>query len=520
MSKPEQSGVLNHTLTQAPLKSPGFSSFLVKRWGFPVAIVALAAISLMPQPAGLSQAGQYMLGILAFAIVIWMTEALDYAASAVILVALMTFMLGMTPNPAHPGHRLGTEAALTAALSGFTNSAVSLIAASLIIAVGMATTGLDKRIAVKVISVVGTSPRRLLVGIIIVMGILAFFVPTAAARVACLVPIMLGMTSGLGIDKKHPVTAMLMMSTVFLSLIWAMGIATGAAQNVYVNAMMEQKLHASVSWIDWLIAGAPFSIAVSVALYFVLPKMMMPDGTSTDESGRTLPKPKDPLSKPKDLVRELGPITHQEIKLLVVFIILVGLWATQGIFHPFDSSSVAVACAAVMFLPKVGLLDWKQVQSKLPWGILVQLGVGVGLGTVLLKTGTAGWLATFVVSKLDIQHMSGFEILAVLWLFMIVVHLGFSSGAAMATTMIPVMISVFEQAQFPVQKIVGMTMLLTFTTSFGWILPINGPQNMLAFGTETFTAREFIRVGLAMTVAAYLLLLLFAATWWHWLGYV
>src|SRR6202035_2155227 len=98
---------------------------------------------------------------------------------------------------------------------------------------------------------------------IIVMGILAFFVPTAAARVACLVPIMLGMTSGLGIDKKHPVTAMLMMSTVFLSLIWAMGIATGAAQNVYVNALMERTIHIQISWIDWLIVGVPFSVAMS-----------------------------------------------------------------------------------------------------------------------------------------------------------------------------------------------------------------------------------------------------------------
>src|SRR5262249_37652208 len=108
----------------------------------------------------------------------------------------------------------------------------------------------------------------------------------------------------------------------------------------------------------------------------------------------------------------------------------------------------------------------------------------------------------------------------VLWLFMIVVHLGFSSGAAMATTMIPVMIGVLQQAQIPAPKVAGMAMLLTFATSIGWILPINGPQNMPAFGTDTFEARDFIRVGIVMTIVAYLLLLVFAATWWRWLGYV
>jgi di/tricarboxylate transporter len=213
-------------------------------------------------------------------------------------------------------------------------------------------------------------------------------------------------------------------------------------------------------------------------------------------------------------------MTLDETKLLIFSVILLGLWATQGKLHSFDSSSVAVAAVAVMFVPKIGMLDWKQVQPRIPWGILIQLGVGVGLGTALLKTGAAAWLATFVVNEFGVQQMSAFAILAVLWLFMIVVHLGFSSGAAMATTVIPVMISVLQEAQIPTQKVAGMTMLLTFATSIGWILPINGPQNMLAFGTGTFEARDFIRVGVVMTAVAYVLLLVFAATCWHWLGYV
>jgi di/tricarboxylate transporter len=181
---------------------------------------------------------------------------------------------------------------------------------------------------------------------------------------------------------------------------------------------------------------------------------------------------------------------------------------------------VAIAAVALMFIPGIGVIGWKQVQSRIPWGILIQLGVGVGLGTALLKTGAAGWLASFVVSEFGVQHLSVFAILAVLWLFLILIHLGFSSGAAMATTMIPVMLSVLQQAQIPVLQVAGMTMLLTFVTSVGWILPINGPQNMLAYGTETFEARDFIRVGVVLTVVAYALLLLFAATYWHWLGYV
>jgi solute carrier family 13 (sodium-dependent dicarboxylate transporter), member 2/3/5 len=501
------------------VKSAGTQQTSIKFWGLLIGVAALAAVIAMPQPAGLSVAGQYMLGIFAFAVIIWMTEAVEYAASSIMLMALMAFLLGRAPDPAHPEQALGTGAALSVTLDGFTNPAVALIAASLVIAAAMTITGLDRRVAFKVISLLGTSRSRLLIGTIVVMAVLAFFIPTASARVACLTPIILGLISAFGIDKKSRVAGMLMMSICYLSLIWAMGIATGAAQNVYVNALMERTIHTRISWVDWLIVGAPFSLALSVALYFVLMKMMAPRAGEVlaDEisaGGTEAGSDNIPLAPEK-----LGPMTPDEIKLLIFSVVLLGFWATEKKLHNFDSSAVAVAAVALMFVPGIGVLKWPQVQARVPWGILIQLGVGVGLGTALLKTGAAAWLASYVVTVFDVQHLSVFAILAVLWLFLIVVHLGFASGAAMATTMIPVMISMLQQTQLPIQKIAGITMLLSFVTSVGWILPINGPQNMLAYGTGTFEARDFIRVGLVLTVIAYVMLLAFAATYWRWLGY-
>jgi anion transporter len=515
----------------------------LKLIGLLVGAAALVAIVAMPQPAGLSVAGQHMLGIFVFAVVIWMTEAVDYAASAIMLMALITFLLGVAPDPAHPERALGTGPALAAALDGFTNPAVALIAASLVIAAAMAITGLDRRVAFKVISLLGTSRSRLLIGTIVVMAVLAFFIPTASARVACLTPIILGLIAAFGIDKKSRVAGMLMMAICYLALIWAMGIATGAAQNVYVNALMERTIHVRISWLDWLIVGAPFSFTLSVALYFLLMRMMAPrpneilPGEARAEAGDVANGP-EKLRPEKLEPEKLGPMTADEIKLLIFSVVLLGFWATEKKLHDFDSSAVAIAAVAIMFLPRLGVLKWSQVQARVPWGILIlgvlkwsqvqarvpwgiliQLGVGVGLGTALLKTGAAAWLASYVVAVFGVQHLSIFAILAVLWLFLIIIHLGFASGAAMATTMIPVMISMLQQTQLPVQKIAGVTMLLTFVTSVGWILPINGPQNMLAYGTGTFEARDFIRVGIVLTVIAYALLLVFAATYWRWLGY-
>ncbi len=104
----------------------------LKRIGLVVAPAALIAIASMPTPAGLPVAGQMMLGILAFAVI----------------GALMIFLLAYAPDAAKPtGTDMGTRASLGLALSGFSNSAVALVAAACFIAAAMTATGLDRSIA-------------------------------------------------------------------------------------------------------------------------------------------------------------------------------------------------------------------------------------------------------------------------------------------------------------------------------------------------------------------------------------
>ncbi len=86
--------------------------------------------------------------------------------------------------------------------------------------------------------------------------------------------------------------------------------------------------------------------------------------------------------------------------------------------------------------------------------------------------------------------------------------------------MIPIVIAVMQKVQTPGISVLGMTLVLQFVVSFGFILPVNSPQGMVAYGTDTFVTRDFIRTGIAITILAYLLTMLFGATYWRWLGYV
>ena len=494
----------------AEVPAPARPGWLRSNWGVLLAIAALVAVLLLPTPAGLSVAGQRMLAVLAFAVIVWMTEAMDYAVSAIVIAALMAFLLGLAPNPANPKVLLGTSAGLGLAFSGFANTALVLVASALFLAAAMTVTGLDKRIALAILSRVGGEVHHVVVGAILVGFVMAFLVPSPTARVACLVPITLGIIAAFGVDRKGAFAGMLMITTVQTASIWNVGIKTAAAQNMVAIGFIEKTLQKSITWLEWFIAAAPFGILMSIALYFVMTRMMPSEVTD-------IPGGREAIQKS---LAELGPMKTSEKKLLAISLTLLAFWSTEGVLHSFDTSSTTIAAVALMFLPGIGIMTWKDAQPRIPWGTVVLFGVGISVGTALLQTKGAAWLADLAVNEFGLKNATGLFILAVMTLFLTLIHLGFASATALASAMIPIVIAVLQGVATPGLNMVGMTMLLQFVVSFGFILVVNSPQNMVGYGTDTFTARDFVRTGLVLTLIAVALVMLLGATYWHWLGYV
>ncbi len=482
----------------------------LKKWGLWIGFLVLIAIVALPQPAGLPVAGQRMLAVFGFAVVVWVTEAVEYPISAAVIAALMAFLLGTAPNIQHPEALIGTVSGLTTAMSGFGNTALTLVAAALFLSAALTITGLDRRIALVVLSKVGAKTSNVVIGAIVTATILAFLVPSATARAAAVIPIMLGVIAAFKVEKSSRLAGLIMITTVQAVSVWNIGIKTAAAQNMVAVGFIQKMLGHDVTWISWLIVAAPFSLVLSVALYFIMMTMMPPETKEIAGGSAAVGK----------ALSALGPMSGAEKRLLTISLILLGFWATEGILHPFDSSTTTTIAVALLFLPGIGVMDWKQANARIPWGTILLFGVGISLGTALLQTQAAQWLANLIVVWFGLNSLGAFAILAVMAAFLVVIHLGFASATALASAMIPIIIAVLQKVQTPGISVIGMTLLLQFVVSFGFILPVNSPQGMLAYGSATFSVRDFIRTGLAITVAAYALTLLFGATYWHWLGYV
>jgi len=157
------------------------------------------------------------------------------------------------------------------------------------------------------------------------------------------------------------------------------------------------------------------------------------------------------------------------------------------------------------------------VQSRIPWGTVIVFGGVISLGTALLTTQAGQWLGGQVVQHTGLDQLGPLGIFAILGAFLILIHLGFASATALPSALLPILIAVLQTLPGEFNRL-GMTMLLGFVVSYGFILPINAPQNMVCLGTQTFTAKQFAKVGLIVTAVGYVLMLGFGATYWKWLG--
>lgn len=315
------------------------------------------------------------------------------------------------------------------------------------------------------------------------------------------------MVAAFGMSKDSKLATLLIVTAVQAVSIWNVGIKTAAAQNLVAVGFINEAMGQDVSWIDWFIYAAPFSIIMSILLYFVMTRFFKAE---TDEisGGRELID--------KELA-ELGPIKAVEWRLIIIATLLLIFWATEGILHPFDSSSVTLIALALMLSPKVGVFTWKEVEGTINWGTIIVFAIGISLGTVLLRTGAAQWLSDVTFGAMGLDAFPLVAVIALVSVFNIIIHLGFASATSLASALIPVFIALTTTLNMGDASL-GFVLVQQFVICFGFLLPVSAPQNMLAYGTGTFTVNDLLKSGIFLTVGGYLLIILLSATYWQWIG--
>lgn len=476
----------------------------VGRLAIPVSLCALLLILSLPLQ-GISAYGQIMLGILVMAIILWVTEALAYPISALLIAGCITLLIGLTPN-SDTGVVLGTSKAVSLAMKGFSSPSIIVILGALIVAAAMQTSQLDRRIALAILSRVHPAPNQIIAGCLLVGVVFAFLLPSPTGRTAVQVPILAGVIATLGLNEKSRLAALLMIGAAQCSTIWNVGVMTATGHNVAGLELMGEHSGFTMSWIQWLINAGPWSAMMTVILFFILKRQMA--GHPID-------------SHIADSIQSSAePWTGKQKRLALYTVLLLSLWITEGTLHHITVPASMMIMAVCLLLPGIGVFDsWKDVEKRIPWGVVVMFGVSISLGQQLVSTGAAAWLAEICFSSLGLASMSLMLLVFFMTLFTIVMHMGFASAMSLTVALLPVFLAFSDTLPDTMaHNAAALVLLQLFAVSFGMILPVNAPQNMVAYSTGTFDTKTFATIGIQLTIASLLTFVLFSQTWWQWTG--
>jgi anion transporter len=445
-----------------------------------------------------------------FAIIMWISEAVPYVYTAISSIVFLTLFLGFAPAKGIEGPLLGTRKALQIAVGGFVTNGTILVTAALFMTAAIGITGLEKRIAFRILKIFGVKTNRVFIGIISVMLALSFLIPSIVARSAVVTPLAVSLIGAFGVDRKSVFARNLLICVGISACISGIGVMSAGIPNAIAASSIEQNLHHSITWMDWLRYCMPYCVTLMAALYFLITRL---NKFEFDEilGGRAV------LDQAH---AKLGPMSGAEKRVSIIFGLTILLWATEK-YHTMDVSTVAILAVMVILSPLIGVASWKELSSRANVGnVVIVASSAVSVGQALVDTGAASWLTKGMIGGLGVEHMPPSITMAILVAALVIMRFAFASITAATATLVPTVIGLLLSLGNPSLPMWGMSMIATISLYFSFVLPVSDPHLMIAYGTDTFEVKDLMKIGIPLTVIALLLLIVFWFTYWRWLGIV
>ena len=438
----------------------------------------LFAIHLLPVPAPLERAGNLIpltaagktcLGIMAFAVVLWVTETLPFAATSLLVLLII---------PA-----FGIEDYRTVVRAGFGDPTITFFIGVLILAAAFTQSGLGTRLTYLVLLRVGTRTDRVLLGILVVGTLLSMWISDIAVA-AMLLPLGVGLLNDAGLRPgQSNVGRSLMIATAFGPLIGGIATPAGTAANLVAISQLKQLASVDVSFWRWMTLGVPASLVMIPFAWWILRWLFPPEIEHLPITMETI----------RGRLRDLGPLRRAESRTLLVFVVMVAMW----LFTSIPVEAVGLGGGVALFLPGIRVLSWKEAEAHVEWGGVMLIVAGLSLGFAVYDTGAARWLAWVLLGGIASvpDALRPFVIvLAVAGL-----HMLFSSNTVTASIIIPILVALAADLHLDPWATVAPA---AFTSSLAFILVSEGPTTIIPYSSGYFSIRDMAKAGILMTIAA------------------
>jgi len=464
--------------------------------GLFLAPVILLALLFAPLP--IAPAAHRLAAVLAMMVVLWITEALPLAVTA-LLGPLLAIVLRVAPA--------------RGALAPFADPIIFLFIGSFMLAEAMFVHGLDRRIAFSALSsrLVGASPVRLLVVFGGVTALISMWISNTATT-AMMFPIGLSIVSHLTHGREREqgsreFAVAMMLICAFGASIGGIGTPIGTPPNLIGIGMLNRITGVQISFFRWMLLGVPIVVALFAFLvaYFYFSSL------------RGLALNAARADRIQEELRRLGPLSIGQRNTLIAFGVTVALWLFPGViailgfgqtpfaagFNAAVPESVAAMIGAILLF--VLPLQWRSRQFtlkweeavRIDWGIILLFGGGLAMGELAFTTGLAESMGRGITSVLPVRSEAA---LTVLFTAVAILMSEAASNTASANMIVPIAIAVAQAAGVnPLEPALGATL----GASMGFMMPISTPPNAIVYSSGHVPITAMMRHGIVLDVAGF-----------------
>ncbi|GAA8038980.1 SLC13 family permease [Helicobacter pylori] len=466
----------------------------------------------------------------------WMTEAIDLPATA--LLPLVLFSVFSVDQ-------------FSSVSSSYASPIIFLFMGGFILALSMQKWNLHTRIALSIILLVGTSPRRLILGFMIATGFLSMWVSNTATAVMMfpvgmsvlqLVAKLVGkenasnafyqkeeITKAHGgimsniVHKGKDITQViqekttiyrtnfsicLMLGIAYAASIGSLGTLIGTPPNALLAGYMKTAFNIEIDFAQWMVFGTPLAFIMLILSWLLLTYVIFPLKIKEIPGG-------------KEVVRlelnKLGRLSQAEISVGIIFILASLGWIfldtilkSWGVKIDKIDSVIAMGVSVLLFILPANnqgdrLIDWG-VAKKLPWDVLLLFGGGLALSAQFSKTGLSLWIGHLVS---DFSHLPVLLIIVMVTL-MVIFLTEITSNTATAAAFLPVIGGVAMGMGYENHQSLLLTIPVALSATCAFMLPVATPPNAIAYGSGYVKITDMIKAGLWLNLVGVVLISAFS----------
>ena len=460
----------------------------LKTIGFWLGIISFLLVLYLPNPEGLSSEGRVTAAVFLLMGIWWAFEAIPLQVTA--LMPLILFPL------------LSVEE-IAVISREYMNKVQFLFAGGFIIALAIQKWNLHKRVALNILKFSGLNSRGIVASFMVASAVLSMWVMNTSTAIMLLpvgisvIKVISDTVNDISDNQKFNFQLCLLLGIAYAASVGGIATPIGTSPNGVLIQFASNNYDYDIGFANWISIGLPITLGLGPLIWIFLTRIIFPVNFSATQESK---------EKLNSMLKELGPMSNEEKKVIVVFLITAFFWIFRQLIDNLpglsllDDSVIAITGAVSLFFinennNKNKLLIWDDVQSGFPWGLIFLFGGGMALAYVVNDSGLALWLASLIPSE------TYFWIILLTVIVMVVLLTELTSNLTTTITFLPVVASVgLNMGIDPLLLILP----LTISASCAFMLPVATPPNSIVYASNLIPIQKMVRAGIFINVSSIL----------------